>query len=402
MTAISAGRAWVVVAAVGVSGFLGAPAAAAGPQDRAVPPLPSVIKSCVGASPVTVADPPWAVRRMAPQSVWPLTRGGGVLVAVVDTGVSKAARGLIAAVGPGVDVISGRAADDDCRGRGTALAAIVAARPVTGSGLVGMAPAARVLPVRITKPNGEIPPGALAAGIRAATMAGAEVILVGAAMPSPDAGSLAAVDSAVAADILVVAPAGDERTTSGDAIDRTTAYPAAYHKVLAVAGVGPDGVPAEPPAPPGSNVDLAGPGADAISVAPVGAGHYSVGGSAVAAAYVAGAAALVRAYHPDLTAQEVWQRLELTAEPSPGGVRTTTVGAGTVDAYAAVTAIGPGDAAAREPAAPALVSLPVPPPRPATARVAALAAAGVAAGGALVLAVLATIERGRRRRRWRP
>ncbi|BFO15463.1 hypothetical protein SHKM778_18510 [Streptomyces sp. KM77-8] len=78
---------------------------------------------------------------------------------------------------------------------------------------------------------------------------------------------------------------------------------------------GPSGV-RQKSAPPAYRPALSAPGSEMVSVAPEGSGHYIGSGASLAAAAVAGAAALVRAYHPDLTAPEVTRRLLDTAYPS--------------------------------------------------------------------------------------
>ncbi|WP_158603541.1 S8 family serine peptidase [Micromonospora radicis] len=317
---------------------------------------------------------------MAPQLVWPLTQGQEVVVAIVDTGVSRAAPALAGAVRPGRDVLTGAPATDDCLGRGTALAGIVAARPALGSEMAGMAPAATVLPIRVVDANGRIPPGALAAGIRAAAAERATVILVGTGT-STDSGDLrAAVDAAVAADSLVVAA-----VTGADESARAT-YPAAYPQVLAVAAVGADGLPAGT-----DEVDLTAPAAGGHSIGPAGAGHYRVGGAAVAAAYVAGTAALVRSYHPGLRWSQVRDRLVSTAEP------VVSSDVGTVDAYAAVSGVASAARSVPPPQAQP-VRLPAPPGTDPAIRIAALAGS-VLLGGAVVLAALVLTLRSARRRR---
>jgi type VII secretion-associated serine protease mycosin len=363
------------------------------------PALPQATGGCVGESPVVASTTPWALSRMAPQDVWPLTRGDGVVVAVLDTGVSSMASGLSGGVvRPGTDVVSPGPADRDCFGRGTALAGIVAARPVSGSAFVGIAPGATVLPVRIVDSQGKIPPGAIAKGIRAATTAGANVILLGVGTAAPDSDLKAAVKQAVERDIVIVAAVSDQKP-SGNGQSAPALYPASDDQVLAVGGVGADGVPTET-SPPEAGVDLLAPGAGAVSVGPSGPGHYSVSGPAVAAAYVAGAAVLVRAYHPELKQAEVRRRLELTAEHPLGAQHLPAVGYGTLDLYAAVSALdiqeSPLPAHRPQP-----VTLPTPAAPPPPRRAAGPPAAGTVAAAALAY-VSAILIRWGRRRRWRP
>ncbi|MEV5817923.1 S8 family serine peptidase [Micromonospora haikouensis] len=369
-------------ARAGAVGTLIAVAVLAAPPARAAeadqpPPLPHATGTCVGPSPVTARETPWALRRLAPQASWPLTRGAGVVVAVVDTGVSAAAPALAGSVRAGADVTGGRA-DSDCAGRGTALAGIVAARPTGDAGPTGLAPDAEILPVRVTDANRRISPARLAAGIRLATAAGADVILVATGVTT-DSGELArAVQAAADRDALLVAAVNDQGR--GDGADPPVGYPAGYPTVLAVNAVGVDGVPG--PVGADAGVDLAAPGVG-LGIAPRGSGHYTVGGAAVAAAYVAGVAALVRSYHPGLSQAEVRARLERTALPSLGGGRERAGGAGVLDAYAAVATLDPRQAGPPVPVAAGPVAVPV---RPGPSR--AVRVAGLTLLGALVVTVL--------------
>ncbi|MEU1755145.1 S8 family serine peptidase [Micromonospora matsumotoense] len=389
MTGGARRRRAAVVGMLAIIGVLVAgPARAAGAGEP--PPLPTTAGRCVGPSPVTAREAPWAQRLLAPQAIWPLTRGAGVVVAIVDTGVSAAAPALAGAVRPGVDVTGGRA-DSDCAGRGTALAGIVAARPTSGVGPTGLAPDAEILPVRITDPHRRISPARLATGIRLATAARADVILVATGVTTTTPDLAAAVQAAVDRDILVVAAVNDRGGENGG--DPPVSYPAGFPTALAVNAVGVDGESG--PVAADAGTDLAAPGAG-LGIAPRGAGHYTVGGAAVAAAHVAGVAALVRAYRPELSQAEVRARLERTAVPGPGGGRDPGVGGGTLDAYAAVAALAPRQAGPRVPIAVGSVVVPTAPGPSRAARVAGLTALGALVTTLLVAAALRTRRAPRR------
>ncbi|MFC3499550.1 S8 family serine peptidase [Micromonospora krabiensis] len=373
------------------------PGAVAAPPAGSPPVLPTVTQGCVGESPVVAKSTPWAVRRVLPTAAWPLTRGEGVVVAVLDTGVSPAATALTGAVRRGNDVVGSGGGDRDCFGRGTALAGIVAARPLAGTGFVGVAPGATILPIRVVDARGKVPPGAIAAGIRAATAARADVILVGLGTTGGDPGLRAAIRDAVARDIVLVAAVAQAKQTG--TTPSPPWYPAAHPDVLAVGGIDVKGTLTEQ-SPPEAGVDLVAPASDAVSVAPRGDGHYAVTGAAVAAAYVAGAAALVRAYHPALSQAEVRQRLELTAEHPPGAWPTAGAGYGMLDLYQALSAV--------EPSRPPLTSrpdavrpLPKPGPTEPTRLIAGSVSAGIAGLAGLAYLAAMTVKWGRRRR-WRP
>src|SRR5207245_227914 len=77
--------------------------------------------------------------------------GSGVTVAVIDSGVSADHPQLHDSVAAGHDYIENGDGREDCAGHGTAVASIIAARPVTGSGLLGLAPGVRILPIRLSE-----------------------------------------------------------------------------------------------------------------------------------------------------------------------------------------------------------------------------------------------------------
>ncbi|WP_316316535.1 S8 family serine peptidase, partial [Clavibacter michiganensis] len=103
----------------------------------------------------------------------------GVLRAV---GASNDAKSLIAPDADGLDgrVTADGPAADDCVGHGTFLAGLIAGR---GASLTGVAPGARILALRGTDTRGAASPALVAAAVREATEAGADVIAVTVALP---------------------------------------------------------------------------------------------------------------------------------------------------------------------------------------------------------------------------
>ncbi|MEU5941334.1 S8 family serine peptidase [Micromonospora sp. NPDC047548] len=373
-------------------GLLGvSPARADGVAE--LPELPVPRDRCVEESARVLTQRSWAQDRVASRQVMPLTRGQGVVVAVLDTGVSAIAPALRGAVLPGIDVVGGGNANRDCLGRGTALAGLVAARPVDGTSFVGVAPAATILPIRIVDGRGEMPSGSIARGINAAVTGGADVILLGTGTPGATPDLRRAVSAAVTHGTVIVAAVA----TAADRADAPVVwYPAAYPQVIAVGAVDPQGRVVGRPAE-NSGVDLAGPGGGAASIGPSGRGHYRVGGSGVAAAYVAGVAALMRSYQPDLDPDQVRERLGRTAEPASDKSMRPWVGAGMVDAFDALAATRVGATPFRElPAQPVVV--PQPPPRPRSVALGLTLSAATAVATALALAAIATGRQWRRRR----
>lgn len=360
------------------------------------PVLPAVtqppVGQCTPPSQTPITRESWAQQRMRADRAWPLTKGD-VIVGVVDTGVSAAAPALAGAVLPGTD-LAGGPGDGDCFGRGTFIASLIAARPSANPDVpfTGVAPSARIFPVRVSDDPPKILDHAglaigIGDGIRAAVDGGARVVAVGlvATLDMPEL--RAAVAYAAERDVLVVASASVPKRGQ-------LAFPARIPGVLAVAPVGPDGPVSSPVY--GVAPTIAAPAMELVGVAPQGAGHRVASGGELAVGYVAGAAALVRAYYPALSAREVADRLLGTADHPSTPLPNKLVGYGVVDPFAAVTTVENADA----PATPAAEDLTVPkPPAPDEAPAdRALWLAGGVTAAALLLAGPTIAAAARRRR----
>jgi membrane-anchored mycosin MYCP len=384
--------------ALGLTLGLTAPALAATDPGAS---LPGPVGDCPGtrgvAAPKSV---PWAQQALGFTSVWPLTRGAGVTVAVVDSGVdanpqfgTRFTEGLNLAPAP-----MGVPAGADCVGHGTSVASIIAAAPTPGVSFTGVAPTARVLSIKIT--NSDSFPGSLAAqAIRAAVAAGAQVINLSLATTVSTPELASAVSFAQASNVVVVAAAGNDSSSSGSG----PFFPAAYPGVLSVGAVAPDGslatfsdthTPVSITAP-GVGVTAAYPGVFPQAYNP------ASNGTSFATAFVSGTVALVRAAHPDLTQSQVVARIEATADGGSG----PGTGHGLVNPVQAVTAVlplrGSGSGAAAAPPAGQVQIDRAPRPDRGAASVALPVAAG-AAGVALLVIALAVIVPAGRRRHWHP
>ncbi|ADD40395.1 type VII secretion-associated serine protease mycosin [Stackebrandtia nassauensis] len=294
-----------------------------------------------------------------------LTKGEGVTVAVLDSGVSDKHRVLKGKVTAGGDYTEDRkGAGCDLIGHGTVIAGVIAGRPDPEGQFRGMAPEAELLSIRV-RPDAEKTPGdgfsdVLAKAIDEAVDAKVDIINLSVAT-APSAKLEAAVERAHDKGVLLVAAAGNQ---NGDGGRNEPVYPAAYGdgdrtdvSVLAVANLDTSGQPAEQ-SNTGSYVDVAAPGVDIIGPSPNSETEYSKGdsGTSYATPFVTGTAALVMARFPDLSPAEVAERITKTAEhPAGEDGRNDAVGHGMVDPYRAVTA----DLEKNTPHAQA------PPPRPA-------------------------------------
>lgn len=259
------------------------------------------------------------------------SQGAGVTVGLVDTGVDATHPDLVGGVLPGAALFPGATGDGriDTFGHGTRMAGLIAGHghgPDGSLGVLGIAPKATILPVRV----GESVLGVgIVQGIEWATAHGAKVISLSLAQKLDDNGLRQAVEDAIAHDVVVVAGMGNTPAVAPQ-------FPASYPGVLAVAGtdehgdhgafsvVGPQAV-------------LAAPGADIVTTG-LNHGYGSSSGTSDSTAIVAGAAALVRSKFPDLSAAEIIHRLTATAiDKGPPG-RDGQYGYGIVNLVGALTA----------------------------------------------------------------
>jgi hypothetical protein len=296
---------------------------------------------CVPDSGAVVPEEPWTHVSLGLDDAHGMSRGADTTVAVLA--------GAFTADGPALDGAVDGAGSADCLGYGTFLAGIVGAREVSGSGFVGVAPEARVVGIPTGGARSGVATAAeVAAGLEEAVAAEADVVLVGTGVWENGSALDDAVDAAAEADVLVVAPA-----TVAPESAALPSYPAQDPAVLSVGSYGPDGAMVQvspPPMPEGEGTvrtDVAAPGAQVMAVGP-GGGHFVGDGDAVAAAFAAGAAALVRSHEPGLSAAEVRDRLMASAYGMVPDTDPAAVGRGPIDPLAALTS-SPEDAAAATP-----------------------------------------------------
>lgn len=292
---------------------------------------------------------PWALQRVLLDELWKQSTGKGVRVAVIDTGVDIKNPQLTRAVDAksGVNLIPKNLKDEngnkiergkengttDTVGHGTKVAGIIAARPAKGTGFVGLAPDATIIPIQQNDADGNGTAGTLAAAINYAVQSGADVINISqdtanAVEPTPVLKQ--AVDNALAEEIVVVASAGNDGL--GGNVKKT--YPASYDGVLAVASSDRNNERAYF-SQSGEFVGIAAPGVDMISTVP-GGGHCADNGTSFSAPYVAGIAALIKSKHDKWTQKQIVAQIQQTAERSIAG-HDRLVGWGVVDPVRALT-----------------------------------------------------------------
>ncbi|MFI5906695.1 S8 family serine peptidase [Dactylosporangium sp. NPDC051541] len=272
-----------------------------------------------------IRDNEWHLRYLGVAEANRESRGAGVTVAVIDRGVERAHADLTGAVLDPAGVLDD-AGPADPDGHGTALAGLIAGQghgTDRADGMIGIAPAAKVLPVVIN----EITPDEIAVGIEEAVEQRARVIVVGYSV----AGSehlLKAVRAAQEADVIIVAADGDQ---PGRAFEP---FPAGYDGVLAAIPLTREG-DVRVPSSSGRRLGLGVPG---FQIMTTNSGNgYRIDDGNASPGILGGAVALLRAKYPEADRDEIIRRLTLTAvDTGPAGVDPEN-GLGRLDLVPALT-----------------------------------------------------------------
>jgi len=271
----------------------------------------------------------WGLDAVGAGAAWALTRGAGVVVAVVDTGVAPAPD-LAGRLLPGWNIVAGSAASADDNGHGTHVAGTIAESEGNGLAEAGVAPEASILPVKVLDAGGSGSDVDVAAGIVWAADHGAQVLNLSLGGPESSTVLADAVAYARHAGVLIVAAAGND---GGD-----VGVPARLAGVIAVGAVDAALVRA-PFSAGGRALDLVAPGVGIVQQTLDGNGGYAdepFSGTSMAAPHVAGVAALVLAAGRATTATGVARLLARTARDLGVAGKDAAYGAGLVRADAAL------------------------------------------------------------------
>lgn len=291
-----------------------------GSRGRLLGTMAVVAAWCVGLAPgapaavaADVQSKQWYLGAMQAEEMWKTTTGEGIKIAVIDTGVNSSTPSLEGQVLKGLDATGAKGDEtDDYDGHGTTMAELIAGTG-SGGGLKGLAPGAKIIPMRVADSDWqtEEPVNSFDTtdAIRAAADSEAKIISMSFGNDFKLDEELEAVKYAQSKGKLFFAAVGN-----GAKEGNSATYPAAYPEVVGVSSADRDGKVAEY-SQNGSTVDIAAPGNDIPYWCDETFQEYcdGDGGTSAATAIASASAALVWSAHPDWTANQVLNVLFDTA-----------------------------------------------------------------------------------------
>jgi serine protease len=276
----------------------------------------------------------WHLHNINAERAWEETRGRGVTVAIIDTGVSKVPDLAKTEFVAGYDFVNDKATADDDNGHGTHVAGTVAQSTNNNYGVAGIAYEAKIMPLKVLSGSGGGTISDIAEAIRFAADNKADIINMSLGGGGESQVMKDAIDYAYNKGVVIIAAAGNENNNSAS-------YPARYAHVIGVGATDAQGERAEF-SNYGAGVDISAPGGghgskiwqetiDPDTNTPVISG---LEGTSMAAPHVAGVAALIKS--TGITAPDeifaVLQQSVRKIEQDPQNY----YGAGQLDAAAAV------------------------------------------------------------------
>lgn len=209
-------------------------------------------------------------------NAWKFTKGSGVKIAVLDTGIDTTHPDFVGAIIAAKDFTRSRFGVEDRHGHGTHVAGTIGAR----GRVSGIAPECDLYVGKVLGDDGSGDGAAIAAGIDWAVAQGVDVISMSLGSPQPDVRIAAAIRRAVAAGIIVIVAAGN------DGRSNAVNWPAKMPDVIAVSAMDDDGKLATFSSY-GPEIDFAAPGVNITSCAP-GGGYQVMSGTSMATPHLAG------------------------------------------------------------------------------------------------------------------
>lgn len=245
----------------------------------------------------------WNMAKIKADQGWTVSTGdANMVIAILDTGIDPTHQEFAGRLLPGYNFVGNNTNTADDHGHGTHVAGIAAATGNNSFGVAGLAWKSPILPVKVLASNGGGYISDLIRGMDFARENGAKVMNISLGSTTSSKALEEAVDRALDADIVVVAAAGNNGTTTNAPL-----YPAALPGVVAVGSTDTQDSRAGY-STTGSFLTVSAPGSAIYSTAK-GGGFTTMSGTSMATPHVAGLAVLIRSQNPTLTQAQVFKAI---------------------------------------------------------------------------------------------
>ncbi|AFZ59886.1 peptidase S8 [Anabaena cylindrica FACHB-243] len=236
----------------------------------------------------------WNLHKIGVEGAWTRTKGSGITVAVIDTGITQVRDLADTKFVKGYDFVNDKEQANDDNGHGTHVAGTVAQTTNNQYGVAGVAYEASLMPLKVLSESGSGTVADIAEAIKFAADKGADVINMSLGGGGESQLMQDAIEYAYKKGVVIIAAAGNESTDGAS-------YPARYPHVIGVSAFGPDGEKASY-SNYGAGVDISAPGGSETgailqeTIDENGEGVFlGLQGTSMASPHVAGVAALIKA-----------------------------------------------------------------------------------------------------------
>ena len=277
--------------------------------------------------PLLVDGTQYGPQRINAPAAWDISLGSGVTIAVVDSGVDLSHPDLVDRLVPGYDIYDDDDNPVDGCGHGTIVAGVAAATGGNAQGIAGIAPDARIMPVRITNDSCNGSYSRIIDGIVYAADNGARVIVVTSGAGVYNYGLHSAVTYARSKGAIVITAAGNRSNSD-------PFYPGSHPESFNVSATNQDDT-LYSRSNFGDQIDVTAPGQAIHSThwtATGGSTYAAMSGTSTSAPHVAGVAALILSQNPGLSVTEVEELIAATADDLGDAGWDPYFGAGIVNA----------------------------------------------------------------------
>ncbi|WP_083634760.1 S8 family peptidase [Desulfovibrio sp. DV] len=256
-----------------------------------MPSCPRFVTTAVTTCPPAAEVIDWGLKMHGIPNLWKTTRGEGIKIGVLDSGVAYKHPDLVQAIVKGKSFCTNnKSGYADVYGHGTHVCGIIAARE-NNIGVIGVAPLSQLYIAKVLDDDGTVAIDKLCDGIAWCLDAGVDIISTSLWISQGSDQLQELINKAIDSGVIVVAAAGNGGSYDID----TVSYPAKYDRVISVGSHDACGLP-DPTSAVGRRLDILAPGRSILSTYPPDI-YATLSGTSMACPFVTGVVALLLASH---------------------------------------------------------------------------------------------------------